>query len=117
MRPDGVATAGVADLGVLMGEIQSPPAFTEETVTDLDVGFASGEVRSFTLRSGDSLRHTDDALLLTIGSPAEVIQIYTRQVAWVSERSRTVKTPIALKPEMAEAIPAGTKLTRGGLER
>ena len=79
-------------------DIVSPPAFREESVTDVDFGFVHGAIQSFTLydSKGDSIKDEDDFLILTLHDEGgeEVIRTYFHALAWVSIRHRTKQIPI-----------------------
>lgn len=85
-------------------EISSPPAAQTFHVVDLDVGFISGEVKSFTIFDGDTFDRTPDELkivlhgrdqhLTVIVGQVEEISILKAAIAWTSKRNRTFEFTI-----------------------
>jgi hypothetical protein len=80
-------------------EILSPPAVIVETVTDLDVGFPSGVVKSFTIYAVDVCRKTHEGIEIETMVPPETITLYREHICWVSRRTRTITRPV--KPTAA----------------
>ena len=78
-------------------QIISAPATKDEQVTDLEIGFTSGLVRQLTLRAADR-EWTDDHKLFVVQG-TEQIMFNVANAAWISRRSRTIRTPLRLFEE------------------
>lgn len=60
-------------------------------VTDLDVGFLSGEVRQFTLFPEDTYKVTEQCITIRTITPEEKVVINQAAIAWTSERHRMME--------------------------
>lgn len=90
-------------------EILSEPAYTEETVTDLDIGFSNGAVKQLTLRANDHLTKSAEATIVVFGGiNGEMIGFNNRHVAWMSERRRVIRTPVKGAPTAKGSSPLPT---------
>lgn len=90
---------------------------TEEEVTDIDIMFLSttGELQ-FTLRGKDRAEmHDTEPNLFVIkrysGNTPETVNINMRNVLYVRQRTRTIRTPI--KGGIEEIAPSGGRDTSG----
>lgn len=78
-------------------ELTSAPEYTEETVTDLAVGYL-GSTRSLVLRPEDTIKYDAvdagmAAIQIFINTPPELIILYKAQMQWFSATTRTLKFP------------------------
>lgn len=76
--------------------VKSGPDYDEEPVIDIDLGFTSGDVRSFTVRPqrGDYFKNLGDVLDLNLHDEqgVESLAIYKTALAWLSVRHRVIRT-------------------------
>lgn len=88
-------------------ETHSEPTIVTETVTDLDIGLSSGEVRTLTLRAQDGFKEGEAAVIVWIYEPPETITFFKQHVAWMCTRVRLIKrqipTPEAIKKPRANS--------------
>jgi len=75
-------------------EIISTPATVDETVTDLDIGFTSGLVKSFVIHPGDKFKTGATEIIIMTRKPAETIVINRAHVAWHGTQERVVSHPV-----------------------
>jgi hypothetical protein len=74
-------------------EITSPPAYLDETVTDLDIGYVTGS-RSETLRAADRFIEDDTKLEIFTAEPPQHLTYYKAPMLWLGRRTRILRTPI-----------------------
>lgn len=93
-------------------DFTSEPAFIEVPVIDVDFGFSTGAVKSFTLNlsSGDSLTKHPTRTEIVVHDPGgeETINIYREALAWDSVRHRIMRIPVegpVLDPQAEVALP------------
>lgn len=93
----------------VMMEVHSEPDFTEETVTDLDLGFSTGLVKQLTLYKDDSYSISPDEIQVNFAA-GEDLTVNRAHVAWFSERQRVVRTPVKKSPTAKGNTPAPASL-------
>ena len=83
-------------------EIKTEP-FTEELVTDLVIGFASGTIKEFTLHEGDTFKEEHHQVTVTIQYPVypETIVFFKTHICWISSMKRIMRRAI-LKTKPAD---------------
>ncbi len=78
-------------------ELTSEPAVVEETVRDYEFAFSGGDPVQVTLREGDTITNNVDAITITYaplpGRVAGVLDLFKRNLLWVSERTRVIVKP------------------------
>lgn len=113
-------------MAVIDAHSRAPQEFTEHEVTDIDFHFLGGDVRSITLREGDTMtdRAVDAPTHLPLyeiakapfgGYGEEHIDIYAHNLCTVSSRKRTERRPVqSHRPGTIVPIdPSGSQLGRG----
>ena len=73
-------------------DITSPPAFTEETVTDFDIMYVGGLRDSLTLRKGDTFVVTLAQRTLTFKCGGETITANWDNILTYRRQERVIKT-------------------------
>lgn len=89
-------------------DIKTEP-YIEELVTDLVIGFPSGVMKDFVLKTGDTFDSTDKSIIVVIANPkfperAETIVFHKVHVAWYSMMERTIRR-VAPKPDGTVVAP------------
>jgi hypothetical protein len=89
-------------------ETVSAPEFIEEKVTYVEIGFPSGEVQTFTLRSGESLERIGSELKLDRPSAQEKLTIVLGPGMWYGSRPGVERRPVD-PPTPSQVLEAATK--------
>lgn len=74
-------------------DIISEPAFTEKTVIDLDIAFATG-VWPLTLGIDDTMFVSDGIMTVQTMDPPKTVRVNMSQVLWWTTSKRIVRTPV-----------------------
>ena len=86
-------------------DIVSPPAFIDETVTDLDLGTPLGS-RGEVVRAADTLIEDDTKIEIHSVEPPQVLTYYKAHLLWIGRRTRILRTPIKNVSPVNGAAPA-----------
>lgn len=86
-------------------DLISEPTFTEETVTDIDIGFSNGFVKPLTLRADDILQKHENGGITIRYASGEILGLPARHIAWTSERTRIIRRPIRGTPTAKDSSP------------
>jgi hypothetical protein len=86
-------------------EIQTDP-FTEELVTDLIIGFATGAVKDFVLHAADVLEEREDRIIVkvVVGAYPDTIVFYKAHIAWHSVMQRVIRRKVVGMPVAADKL-------------
>jgi hypothetical protein len=87
-------------------DTHSEPATTTETVTDLDIGLASGAVHSLVLREQDNMSEDEFSVRVGTINPREAWTFFKQHVAYICTRSRTISRPVATPDAIKKTVSA-----------
>ena len=79
-------------------DIQSPPAYLEEDVVDLEFNFSGSEPFTITLRGDDSYNQ-ETGIIQLVGRVKGTIIVHRANVLWEAIHYRKLKTPIKPEPK------------------